>query len=110
MFRPKIKLDVFFARTAGDEPRRMIGREHVDDDDIDNVTGHRRLYVTSFLWRDNLAIICGILRRFTAFTAFTVFSGIFQHFPAFSGTLAISFRCWTKYLGGLKPPPPFLVG
>ena len=42
---------------------------------------------------------CGVLWRFVAF------SGVC--FVAFSGALAISFCCGTKYLGGLKSPPLF---
>ena len=67
-----------------------------------------------FLWRGNLAIICGVLWRVAVFCGvlwcFAVFCGILWCFAVFCGALAISFCCGTKYLGGLKPPPPFLVG
>ncbi len=36
--------------------------------------------------------------------------GVLGRFPAFSGALVIRFRWGPNISGGLKPPPPFLVG
>ncbi len=52
---------------------------------------------------DDRERVCGVLRRFAAL--------VLWGFVVFYGTLAISsFRCGTKYWGGVKSPPPFLVG
>jgi hypothetical protein len=75
-----------------------------------------------FLWRGNLAIICGllfdcfaafcgILQHFAAFCGvlqhFAAFCGVFRRFLAFCGVLAISFHCGTKCFGGSNPHPLF---
>jgi hypothetical protein len=39
-----------------------------------------------------------------------IICGVFWCFLAFSGAVVIMFRCKSKYLWGLKPLPPFLVG
>jgi hypothetical protein len=54
-----------------------------------------------FLWRGYLAIIWVFSRNFMAFRAFC---GVFQRFPARWDKVLLH-----KYLGGLKPTPPFLV-
>jgi hypothetical protein len=51
-----------------------------------------------FLWRSDLAIICGVLRCFAAF------SGVFWRFLAFSGALAIR---GPNIWGGSNPRPLF---
>ncbi len=84
-----------------------------------------------FLWFGDLAIICGIFRRFTAFygvlrrftafygvlrrfTAFygvlrrfTVFYGVLRRFTVFSGVLVIRFIVGPNIWGSSNPSPLF---
>ncbi len=55
-----------------------------------------------FLWRGDLAIICGVLRRFTAFY------GVLRRFSAIFSAFEIGFCCRPN-IWGAKPPGLFLV-
>ncbi len=104
-------------------PKYLVPRRHIAN--LQNIYGILRHFAVFcggmrcfaanlFLWPGNLAISCGVFWRFPVFCSvfwcFVAFSSVLSHFTTFSGALAISFHCGTKYLGGLKPPPPFLVG